>query len=70
MKNLDKFFNKDDLPWVKLIWSQYYNNGKLPGHGMKGSFWWRRILRLLDCYKGIAKAEFSLGDTILFWCGL
>jgi hypothetical protein len=39
MKNLDKFFNKADLPWVKLIWSQYYNNGKLPDQAMKGSFW-------------------------------
>jgi hypothetical protein len=38
MKNLDKFFNKADLSWVKLIWSQYYNNGKLPGQAMKGSF--------------------------------
>jgi hypothetical protein len=67
MKNLDKFFNKANLPWVKLIWSQYYSNGKLPGHAMKGFFWWRSILRLLDNYKGIAKANFHSGDTILFW---
>jgi hypothetical protein len=30
MKNLHKFYNKEDLPWVKLIWSNYYTNGKLP----------------------------------------
>jgi hypothetical protein len=55
MKNLDKFFNKADLPWVKLIWPQYYNNGKLPGQAMRSSFWWRSILRLLDNYKALQK---------------
>jgi hypothetical protein len=29
MKNLHKFFNKADLPWVKLIWSKYYPNDKV-----------------------------------------
>jgi hypothetical protein len=68
MKNLDKFFFKVDLPWVNLLWSQYYTNGRVPGNIMKGSFWWRSILRLLDNFKGIAKASFGTGDTILFWC--
>jgi hypothetical protein len=27
MKNLDKFFSKADLLWVKLLWLQYYANG-------------------------------------------
>jgi hypothetical protein len=31
MKNLHKFFNKADLPWVKLLWSKYYSNGKVSG---------------------------------------
>jgi hypothetical protein len=56
-----------DLPWVNLVWSQYYANGRLPGNLRKGSFWWRSILKLLDTYKGIAKAEFGKGDTILLW---
>jgi hypothetical protein len=34
MKNLDKCVGMADLPWVKLIWSYYYSNGKLPGYGM------------------------------------
>jgi hypothetical protein len=38
IKNLHKFFNKADLPWVKLIWSQYYSNGKVPGTVRKGGF--------------------------------
>jgi hypothetical protein len=30
LKHLDKFFNKRDLLWVKLIWDKHYRNGKLP----------------------------------------
>jgi hypothetical protein len=33
------FFNKDDVSWVKLLWSKYYINGKVPGQTIKGSFW-------------------------------
>jgi hypothetical protein len=39
MKNLHKFFTKVELPWVKLISSKYYSNGKVPRKVMKGSFW-------------------------------
>jgi hypothetical protein len=39
MKNLDKFFKKANLPWVNLIWSQYYSNGLMPGNTRRGSFW-------------------------------
>jgi hypothetical protein len=67
MKNLDKFFTKVDVPWVKLIWTQYYANGKIPRNGMGGSFWWRSMVRLLDNFKGIAKVDFGSRDTILFW---
>jgi hypothetical protein len=34
IKNLDKFFSRADLPWVKLIWSQYYANGPMPFNKM------------------------------------
>jgi hypothetical protein len=30
MKNLHNFFNKEDLPWVKMIWANYYGNGQIP----------------------------------------
>jgi hypothetical protein len=56
MKNLDKFFSKADLPWIKLIWNKYYSNGSLPGNSMNDSFWWRSILRLLNIFKGIASS--------------
>jgi hypothetical protein len=32
MKNLHKFFNKLDIPWVHLVWEKHYRNGKLPSH--------------------------------------
>jgi hypothetical protein len=40
MKNLHKFFNKADLPWVQLLWSKYYSNGKVPDTVKRGGFWW------------------------------
>jgi hypothetical protein len=67
MKNLDIFSSKADLPWVKLVWSQYYANGRLPGSTKKVSFWWISILKLRDTFKGIAGAEYGTGDTIIFW---
>lgn len=47
MKNLHKFFNTHDLPWVNLIWTKYYSNRRVPGHTMKGSFWWKENVTLL-----------------------
>lgn len=34
LKNLHKFFNRHDIPWVNLIWNTYYANGLLPGNHM------------------------------------
>jgi hypothetical protein len=55
LKNLHNFFNKADVPWLHLIWTQYYPNGKVPTQSSKGSFWWTGVLRLLTQYKGIAQ---------------
>jgi hypothetical protein len=67
MKNLDIFFNKNDLPWVHLVWSNYYKNGKVPGETRKGSFWWRSMLKLLNTFKGISQANVGVGETIMLW---
>jgi hypothetical protein len=29
LKHLHKFYNREDLPRVKLIWENYYRDGKL-----------------------------------------
>ena len=67
IKNLHKFFNKYNLPWVHLVWEKHYSNNKLPSHIVKGFFWWRDILKLLPKFKEIAKPIFNNGSTILFW---
>lgn len=66
-KNLHKFFNILDLPWVKLIWEKHYRNGKLPNHIRNGSFWWRDNLKLLPDFKNIAMPQINNGETSLFW---
>jgi hypothetical protein len=47
MKNLYKFYNHMDIPWVNLIWQAYYNNRGAP-HAItpQGSFWWRDYMSL------------------------
>jgi len=67
LKNLSKFFNKQDIPWVQMVWEKHYRNGKLPGHVKKGSFWWRDILKLLPKFKELARVELQNGSSILFW---
>jgi hypothetical protein len=47
-KNLHKFFNRLEIPWVKLVWNSYYNNGQIPRNHMEGSIWWKAHLKLLD----------------------
>lgn len=67
LKHLHKFFNREDIPWVKLIWATYYSNGRLPGARCNSSFWWRDILKLLDQFKGISRPIVQDGRTSLFW---
>jgi hypothetical protein len=38
LKNLYKFFNRCDIPWVQLVWEKYYSNGRLPNHTKKDPF--------------------------------
>ena len=65
--HLHKFFNKDDIPWVSLIWEKYYDNGRLPGEVKKGSFWWRDVLKLPDKYKGMARVKVNSEKSCYLW---
>ena len=67
LKHLHKFFNRADVPWVRLIWEVHYGNGKLPNSKKVGSFWWRDIVKLLDSFKGMAVVELKDGASCLFW---
>jgi hypothetical protein len=70
LKHLMKFFNKEDIPWVALVWEYYYENGCLPSSTKKGSFWWRDILKLLDKFKGIAMVNVNNAKSCYLWSDL
>jgi len=65
-----KFFNKEDIPWVALIWESYYEAGSLPSMAKKGSFWWKDILKLLDKFKGMARVNINNAKSCLLWSDL
>jgi hypothetical protein len=68
LKQQDKFYNKKDIPWVKLIWNTYYSEGVVPhATKYKGSFWWSDILKLSEEFRGIAKCKIGDGTIVMFW---
>lgn len=67
LKNLHKFFNKLDIPWVHLVWEKHYRNGRLPNHVKKGSFWWKDVLKLLPVFKDITSAQIKNGKSCMLW---
>lgn len=38
LKNIFKFFNKQDIPWINLIWEKYYSTAP-PMDKLEGSLW-------------------------------
>jgi hypothetical protein len=67
LKQLHKFFNKADIPWVHLVWENHYYNVNLPSQARRGSFWWTDILKLLDKFKGMASVSVADGSSCLLW---
>lgn len=70
MKYLHKFYNREDIPWVNLVWECYYTDGRLPGNTNRGSFWWRDVAKLIDKFKGMAKVNLQNGMTCFLWTDL
>jgi hypothetical protein len=70
LKNLHKFFNSHDIPWVNLIREAYYSNDNIPTHKLDASFWWKSHLKLLDIYKSMARCNIGDGKTVNFWTDL
>jgi hypothetical protein len=72
LKHLHKFFNGLDIPWVKLVWSRFYADGRLPmpNSNLRSSFWWRDVLKQLDSFKGMAAPHVQDGKSCLFWLDL
>jgi hypothetical protein len=67
MKILHKFLNKQDIPWVQLIWRNRYNNGSLPPDGNSGSFCWKDVLKNLSTFLEISNIKTGDGTTIHLW---
>jgi hypothetical protein len=69
LKFLDKFYHKDDTPWVDLTWSKLYSNHQTPPQARSpvGSFWWKDIINLFEDFQALSSSKPNKGDTILFW---
>lgn len=67
LKNLHKFLNRLDIPWVHLVWAVRYSNGRPPMGTRKGSFWWRDTRKLLPAFKGMSMTIIGNGSSCFFW---
>jgi hypothetical protein len=67
LKHLHKFYNHDDLPWVKLTWDFLYSNHVAP-HAKRpvGSFWWRDVMTCSDQFLMVATCHAGRGSSICF----
>jgi hypothetical protein len=62
LKFVHKFFNNHDLPWVNLVWNNYYRFDSLPSGPNIGSFWWKSLLSLVQDFKGLAAPTVGNGQ--------
>jgi hypothetical protein len=67
LKDLHKFYNKADIPWVQLAWQAFYSNPSPPHHRKKvGSFWWRDIISFSANFFMMASYMAHAGNIIYF----
>lgn len=67
LKHMHRFYNRHDIPWIKLIWSKYYRENIPHAAAECGSFWWKDIMRLVTDFRGVVAAQLGEGDTSLFF---
>ena len=67
LKQLHKFYSKQNIPWVQLIWNKYYTSKVPHAAAAIGSFWWRNIMKLCTLYRGIATCTIGDGSSVTFW---
>jgi hypothetical protein len=64
MKNLYKFYNHHNIPWVNLIWQAYYQNGALPlVNSTRGSFEWCDCTSLITEFKQLTTCTLSMATV-------
>jgi hypothetical protein len=60
--------NRQDIPWVQLIWQAHYSNGKIPqSSNACGSFWWKDCLSLLGTFLNLAHCKAGNGVSVRAW---
>jgi hypothetical protein len=67
LKQLDKFYNNEDIHWVHLARDAYYHHDVPHAVVLFGSPWWKNIISLADDYRAISSVNVGNGSTALFW---
>lgn len=67
MKNIHKFLNKANVPWVDIVWNNHYRNGSISFSMKVGSFWWRDVLKTMDIFKDFSKVTIEDGKIVQLW---
>lgn len=68
MKHLNKFYSKENIPWVSLIWNKYYSNRVPHATRELGSFWWKDVFRLNILFRQVTKCDdLGNGTSVCFW---
>jgi len=68
MKHLNKFYNKEDVPWVSLVWNTYYHERVPHATELCGSFWWKDVAKFMDSFVAVSQINWVLGT--LYCCGM
>ena len=67
MKKIYMFFNKQEVPWVQLIWHAYYNDLTPPSDQDKGSFRWKGCCEIIEEFNSMTICSANSGNTISLW---
>jgi hypothetical protein len=67
LKQLHKFYNNEDIPWVHLVRDAYYYHDIPHAVVLSGSPWWKNIISLADDYRAISSVNVGNGSSALFW---
>ncbi|XP_073363092.1 uncharacterized protein [Aegilops tauschii subsp. strangulata] len=57
LKQLHKFYNHRDIPWVDLVWNTYYDGLVPHASGSCGSFWWKDVMNLAPTYRAVTSVK-------------
>jgi hypothetical protein len=63
MKHLHKFYSKEEIPWVKLVWT-LYPRGVPHAQSSRGSFWWKDVFSYVNDYRSLTTCKIGNGDSV------